>query len=226
MQRTSFILAYFSIYVSCIAQQLPFVHYSPRDGLVSNRVRSAYQDSKGRMYFATYGGLSVYDGSRFTNYTTDNGLASNLINQVIEMGDDSLWVIPNYDKIHSMVHGKIKDLITADGFFPVINQLIKCSDGYYYALADGGLYRYENNRFVRMVLKDKGGQEINNYFVFGEELNKKLFLVTDGTQPYFPSPSFLVVFDINTGEAFISKKPPDIYFLTKTPQNQILIANR
>ena len=206
------------------AQQLPFVHYSPKDGLASSRVRSAYQDSKGRMYFATYGGLSVYDGSRFTNYTTDNGLVSNMINQVIEMGDDSLWVIPNYSKIHCLVHGKIKDLITADAFYPVINELIKCSDGYYYALADGGLYRYEHNRFVRMTLKNREGQEINNYFVHGKEINKKLFLVTDFSQTYFPSPSFLVVFDMMTGEAFISKKPPEIYFVAKSPQNEILIA--
>src|SRR5688572_225324 len=206
------------------AQQLPFVHYTPKDGLVSNRVRSAYQDSKGRMYFATYGGLSVYDGSRFTNYTTDNGLVSNMINQVIEMGDDSLWVIPNYSKIHCLVKGKIKDLITADAFYPVINELMKCSDGYYYALADGGLYRYEHDRFVRMTLKTREGKEINNYFVHGEEINKKLFLVTDVSQNYFPSPSFLVVFDMMTGEAFISKKPPEIYFVAKSPQNEVLIA--
>ena len=224
MQRAVLILAYIVFCVSCFSQQFPFVHYTPKDGLVNSRVLSAYQDSKGRIYFTTYGGLSVYDGSRFTNYTTDNGLASNHVNEVIEMGDDSLWIIPNADKIHCLVHGKIKDFITADKFYPVINKLIKCSDGYYYALADGGLYRYENNRFVRMVVKDKNGQEINNYFVFGEEINKKLFLVTDPSQLSFPSPSFLVVFDINTGVALISKKPPDIYFLTKSPQNEILIA--
>jgi signal transduction histidine kinase/streptogramin lyase len=206
------------------AQQFPFVHYTPKDGLVNNRVLSAYQDNKGRIYFTTYGGLSVYDGSRFTNYTTDNGLASNQVNQVIEMGDDSLWIIPNASKIHCLVHGKMKDFITADKFYPVINKLIKCSDGYYYALADGGLYRYENNRFARKILKNKEGQEINNYFILGEEINKKLFLVTDASQTFFPSPSFLVVFDIITGGAIISKKPPDIYFLTKTPRNEILIA--
>jgi signal transduction histidine kinase len=224
MQRIANILACFFVCVSCFAQEYPFVHYTPKDGLVNSRVREAYQDSKGRMYFATYGGLSVYDGSRFTNYTTDNGLASNMINQVIEMGDDSLWVIPNYSKLHCLVHGKIKDLITADVFYPVINELIKCSDGYYYALADGGLYRYERNRFVRMNVKTREGQEINNYFVHGVEINKKLLLVTDIGQTFFPSPSFLVVFDMITGEALISSKPPEISFVAKSPRNEILIA--
>src|SRR6187455_3582956 len=53
---------------NCFAQQYPFVHYSPKDGLVSNRVRSIYQDGKGLMYFLTMNGLSVYDGTRFINY--------------------------------------------------------------------------------------------------------------------------------------------------------------
>src|SRR5438046_4473151 len=77
------------------AHQYPFLHYTPKDGLVNNRARFMFQDSRGRLYIATYGGLSVYDGSRFTNYTTDNGLITSLVNQVIEMGEDSLWIIPN-----------------------------------------------------------------------------------------------------------------------------------
>src|SRR5688572_26412889 len=115
------------------AQLLPFVHYTPRDGLVSSRVRTAFQDSRGRLYFCSFGGLSVYDGTRFTNYTIENGLKSNLVNQVLEMGNDSLWIIPNADQIHCLVNGRLKDYKTADGFCPVINKLIKCSDGYYYA---------------------------------------------------------------------------------------------
>ena len=79
MQRNHIFLACFFIIITiasanCFAQQYPFVHYSPKDGLVSNRVRSIYQDSKGLMYFLTMNGLSVYDGARFTNYTTEEGL--------------------------------------------------------------------------------------------------------------------------------------------------------
>ena len=70
MLRTAIILAYFFICVNCSAQQYPFVHYTPKDGLVNSRVKKAYQDNKGRMYFLTAGGLSVYDGTRFRNYNT------------------------------------------------------------------------------------------------------------------------------------------------------------
>ena len=38
------------------AQLYPFVIYTPRDGLVGNKVRFINQDSKGKLYFGTTGG--------------------------------------------------------------------------------------------------------------------------------------------------------------------------
>jgi len=87
--------------ISCLAQsaetrgRYPFVFYSPRDGLVNSRVRSIKQDSRGRMLFITFGGLSVYDGTKFTNYNRQDGLAEDLINDVVEVGPDSLLVATN-----------------------------------------------------------------------------------------------------------------------------------
>ena len=95
MQRKTFFLAYFFIPIAIgsadtFAQQYPFVHYTPKDGLISNQIKNIYQDSKGRLYFTSINGLSVYDGSRFINYTSKNGLADDIVNCVMEMGDDSV----------------------------------------------------------------------------------------------------------------------------------------
>ena len=103
MQRTVIFLACFFIYAACFTQQYPFVHYTPKDGLVSNRVRSIYQDSKGRIYFLTMNGLSVYDGSRFINYTSEDGLENDIVNCVMEMDDDSIWVATNTNRINCLV---------------------------------------------------------------------------------------------------------------------------
>jgi len=75
------------------SQPNPFITYTPRDGLVSARVHNAYQDSKGRIHFLTYGGLSVYDGVRFKNYTMRDGLGSDMVNDVIEIGHEEVSVI-------------------------------------------------------------------------------------------------------------------------------------
>src|SRR6516162_9968194 len=171
------ILLAFSICCDCFSQQYPFVNYTPKDGLVNNGVRFMFQDSRGMLYFSTFGGLSVYDGSRFTNYTKEEGLSTILINDVLEMGDDSLWIVPNSPKLHALVRGKIIDIKTSDGFYPVINKLIKCSDGNYYALADEGLFRFDKNRFTKINLVNLAGNDVGRFFSYAVEINGHLFIL-------------------------------------------------
>ena len=207
-----------------LAQQLPFVHYSPKDGLVSNRARFACQDYRGRIYFATYGGLSVYDGSVFTNYTVDDGLATSMVNDVIEMGKDSLWVLSNTSKVHCLVNGKLKDLVTSDGFCPVISTIIKAGNGSLYALADGGLYKFHQNRFVRLDVRDDRGREMNKHFISGVEHHNKIFIITDHTIGIFPAPARLIVFDILTGKSIINETQGGIYSVIVSPRKEILVG--
>ncbi|HYE55596.1 MAG TPA: two-component regulator propeller domain-containing protein, partial [Chitinophagaceae bacterium] len=206
------------------AQRYPFVHYTPKDGLVSARARFMYQDSKGRLYITTFSGLSVYDGARFVNYTRDHGLPDNIVNDVLEMGEDSLWIMTNVNKLNCLVRGKIKDINTADGFCPVINKMLRCSNGALYALADEGLFRLENMRFVRIPLYDENGKDISRNFTRGREADNKLFLVTDPAMAVYPAPCHLVVYDLMTGKAAISKKPPDVYDVIRSPDKDILVA--
>ncbi len=133
------------ICVNISAQQYPFVHYTPKDGLVNSRVKKAYQDSKGRMYFLTYGGLSVFDGVRFRNYTTQNGLAVNLINDILEVGDDSLLIATNFNSLNALVKGRIVPVKTEGIKCPLINQFYRDNDNKIYLSSDDGLFVMENN---------------------------------------------------------------------------------
>lgn len=161
MQRVAIILAYFFICVNCFAQQYPYVHYTPKDGLVSSRVKKSYQDSKGRMYFLTYGGLSVFDGARFRNYTTQNGLANNVVNDILEVGDDSLLVACNFPTLHALVKGKLVLLKTEGGPCPLINQFYRHEDGRIYLSSDDGLFLLEKNVIhalnISQITKDQPG---------------------------------------------------------------------
>ncbi|HLG38160.1 MAG TPA: histidine kinase, partial [Chitinophagaceae bacterium] len=145
-----FLIAWFFICADCFAQQYPFVHYTPKDGLINSRVRKAYQDSKGRMYFMTFGGLSVYDGARFKNYTTQNGLLSDLVNDVLEVGDDSLLVAVNTCGLNVLVRGKMRTSRVNSKACPVINQLLKTKEGTIYASADDGLYKLGAVNFEKL----------------------------------------------------------------------------
>lgn len=155
--------------IDCRAQlaesrgQYPFVFYTPRDGLVNSRVRYIKQDSKGRMLFITFGGLSVYDGTRFINYNRQDGLAEDLINDVVEVGPDSLLVATNASKLNTLVKGKIGIYPTIDNFYPVTNRFLKSNDGSWYVAADDGLFLLKGNRFNRIPLLNREKREVGTY---------------------------------------------------------------
>lgn len=65
------------------------------ESLRSNRINRVYQDSKGNIWVATEGGLSMLSDKnkkRFEHFTTANGLPGNLILSIQEDEEGMLWV--------------------------------------------------------------------------------------------------------------------------------------
>ena len=54
-----------------------FVKFDKRSGIKNLDIFSITCDSRNRIWLATAGGISMYDGSRFRNFTTDDGLPGN-----------------------------------------------------------------------------------------------------------------------------------------------------
>src|SRR6476659_2615689 len=88
-------LLFFTIPFTNVAQQQLFTTYAMNDGLVHNTVREIYQDSTGFIWIGTWEGLSKYDGHKFTNYTTVNGLSNGMINDMYESPEGKLFVAEN-----------------------------------------------------------------------------------------------------------------------------------
>ncbi len=61
------------------------------EGLANNRVTRIYEDAQGNIWIGTRGGLSRYDGAKFTNFTTDDGLGSNVISAIFQDSGGTLW---------------------------------------------------------------------------------------------------------------------------------------
>jgi len=222
MQRTIFFLACILICATLAAQQYPFVQYTPREGLVNNRARSIFQDSKGKLYISTFGGLSIYDGTRFINYDTHNGLNFDMINQVVEMGEDSIWIIPNSNHLHYLVNGRLKNFIPADKFIPLINQLLKASNGYYYAMADEGLFRLEDGKFKKIPIDGLPAGIPAKTFLHAEEIGKKLFILSNPDYK-LPAPN-LLVYDLSQNTVLAYKSNIRAGFLFKASGNDLLIS--
>src|SRR6185503_3678113 len=223
MQKKFIFIACFFLYTSCFAQQYPFVHYTPKDGLVNSRVRKAFQDSKGIMYFMTFGGLSVYDGARFTNYTAQNGLAADMINDLLELGDDSMWIACNTSGLNYLRHGKISTVKTSDGFYPTINKFIRCKNGTIYVLADEGLFRFQQDKFVRLPFTNRRGADAGMFLVDAVEWNQYLFIVSDpGLSSLGPGNFF--VFDMRTEKLKAETDEGYISTICKSESNEVYVT--
>ena len=66
--------------------------FTERDGLAQNSVYAVHRGSDGRVWAGTLsGGISVFDGSRFHTFNSQNGLSSNAVNSIAER-NGNVWV--------------------------------------------------------------------------------------------------------------------------------------
>jgi ligand-binding sensor domain-containing protein/signal transduction histidine kinase len=74
------------------AQQLPVRIFTTADGLAHDHVRRIVLDSRGFLWFCTTQGLNRFDGQRFIEYSTRDGLGSASVFDVLETREGDYWV--------------------------------------------------------------------------------------------------------------------------------------
>ena len=82
------------ILVCCVevfSQHHSYVHYTVKDGLPSSEVYSAFQDSKGYLWFATDAGVSRFNGYEFRNFDASDGLTDNTVFLIREDYRGRIW---------------------------------------------------------------------------------------------------------------------------------------
>lgn len=92
--------------------------YNRLNGLGGQLVRYLDMDMEGNLWIATQdGGLSVFDGNEFINFSTDDGLSSNNIRSVFADEDDpgTIWVGTETNGLNRIRDGEIKHTGVQDG---------------------------------------------------------------------------------------------------------------
>src|SRR6185369_8495161 len=224
LRPPAILLIFFFFSLQTKGQVYPFVNYTPRDGLVGNQVRFITQDSRGKLYFGTTNSLSIYDGWRFSNYHTENGLTTNLVNGIVQVGPDSIFVIENTHNIQYIYNGKVRNVFLKDSFCPVINQFIRCSDGNYYAIADEGLFRFEKDHFSKIVLNGLTNINADKNLSHVTEFDSLLIINMELFNPAYRAPKRFIVYNYHTGNVLTDTLFPDVYYSEKTPQSELLLA--
>jgi hypothetical protein len=126
------------------AQQLSFIKYTVYDGLVANPVRCIYQDSKGFIWIGTFEGLSRYDGYKFRNYTTTNGLSHDLVNDIYEV-NGKLLIAENDGSVDFIQNGTIQKKFKAAS---AINSIRSWQDRIPMPTDENGFYEYKNDSII------------------------------------------------------------------------------
>lgn len=143
-----------------------------------NGVNSGFLDSKGKLWFTSNAsGIFQYDGSEFSNLTTEHGLASNIVSSIIEDQQGNLWF--GTDKGLSRFHNKefvniplpFQDTssVWLDKVYPIINPnavhslVLDDDENIWIGTGGGGAYRYNGNTFTSF-LSDIGTKQPDSLF--------------------------------------------------------------
>ncbi len=146
-------------------QQLSFIKYTVQDGLVANPVRCIYQDHKGFIWIGTYEGLSRYDGYRFTNYSTTNGLSHNFVNSLFEV-NDKLLIAENNGAIdvirNSTIQKGYKLTSAVNSFYAYKGRLLFSTD-------TSGIHEYKDDKVSR-IAQEKTGHSLGSFAALNDSL--------------------------------------------------------
>ncbi|RYZ25327.1 MAG: hypothetical protein EOO10_18565, partial [Chitinophagaceae bacterium] len=78
--------------LNLFAQSYTFKHFTTNDGLVQTDITDIRQDRKGNIWIGTNGGISVFDGRKFTNYDDHDRLQSLRINAMLCDNAGIMWI--------------------------------------------------------------------------------------------------------------------------------------
>lgn len=145
-------LAFFS--ASVFGEKIPFKYLTTADGLAHNRVTRIFQDRKGFLWFATWEGLSRFDGYNFVNYGTQDGLANQIINDITQDKQGRIWAAANDGGISRLTDETSTDdfgssrsekfttfRVGSTYFSNKVNRFLIDSKNNLWCLTDDGLYR-------------------------------------------------------------------------------------
>lgn len=93
--KQTFLLVVLSfVQLFLFAQEYSFTHYDKQEGLPGSIAYGMTQDKDGFLWIGTETGLSRFDGSRFVNYSTLDGLPDNEVLNVFADSKGRVWIMP------------------------------------------------------------------------------------------------------------------------------------
>jgi serine/threonine protein kinase/ligand-binding sensor domain-containing protein len=143
--------------VTVFAQQYPIRSYSTGDGLVQNTVFSLFQDSFGRIWVGTTGGVSCYDSVNFTNYTKEDGLSGVRVYSIYQESAN-VFLFGSEEGVTKLEFRDGKKIFTSftekQGLKSGNTHSILFINNNFFFAGSGGIFRYDGKIFEDVLAKN------------------------------------------------------------------------
>jgi signal transduction histidine kinase/ligand-binding sensor domain-containing protein len=162
---------------------LSTIHYTTRNGLVSNNVWEVAEDSQGRFWIAAEGGISVIDGDSIRSFTQRTGLLSKENYGLLPASSGEVWV-GGRDGLQRfrLEKGGLKELTVytkQDGLAGSgVYEIFSDQQGNIWMGGDRGLTRLYNGKLEQFTEKEGLSERLVNAVFVDREGN--LWIGTDG----------------------------------------------
>lgn len=156
------LLLYFVLFLSIksIGQKYNFVNWTVEDGLIQSQAGFICQDKYRQLWIATEGGISKFDGRKFTGYAAQEGLVSNGVNSLLCDKDGNIWVGTNYGL--SIFNGKtFRTVKLSNSSVNNVSTLLDMPDGSVYAINNNFLFKINSLEGKRVMISGNATETIS-----------------------------------------------------------------
>lgn len=130
---------------------------SPESMLSKNRISDILIDKNNDLWFVNDGyGITKFNGTEFTFFTTKNGLTNNNVADLFEDSQGNIWIGTYYGGV-SKYDGKSFTNFTKDGIIKGVETYNFCEDSkgnIWFSAENYGVYRYDGKEFTQFTMKD------------------------------------------------------------------------
>jgi ligand-binding sensor domain-containing protein/signal transduction histidine kinase len=176
MVRQLFIYIVLLFSLNNIAQKYNFVNWTVEDGLIQSQSGFICQDKYRQLWIATEGGISKFDGRKFTGYAAQEGLVSNDVNSLLCDRSGNIWAGTNYGI--SVFNGKtFKTIKPTNTSVNNITALLEMPDESIYALNNNLLFKINNFECKQVPISDGAAETVSA--IYKTEKNQLLAFVME-----------------------------------------------
>ncbi len=117
--------------------------------LRSVSVRTMLEDRNGKLWIGTSRGLILLNNEAFTVYTTEHGLAINVISSLFQDSSGRIWVGTNGGGVSYLEQDRFRTYTSKNGLASdVVFDVYEDADKVIWICTTGGLTRFENGKFI------------------------------------------------------------------------------